>query len=170
MRYIHVRKTLNGSEADSINCWLVATCLRLSARRRRPSNSQLASLGKETDSPLDDEQLLLRDMERYKQREEQRQVSDQPGPSGRSEQEEGGSAMRNAKDLLDKVLIADFFFVCAALAWLVAGVGVKASLDNSALLDVWYPLWQWVFQPAIGVLMLGAIVSGAVGWVQKNSS
>ncbi|CAL8471352.1 g10894 [Coccomyxa elongata] len=108
-------------------------------------------------------------MERYKQREEQRQVSDQPGPSGRSEQEEAVSAMRNAKDLLDKVLIADFFFVCAALAWLVAGVGVKASLDNSALLDVWYPLWQWVFQPAIGVLMLGALVSGAVGWVQKNS-
>lgn len=26
-----------------------------------------------------------------------------------------------------------------------------------ALLDAWYPLWQWVFQPAIGVLMLGAV-------------
>jgi hypothetical protein len=136
-----------------------------------------------------------------------------------------------------QVLIADFFFVCAALAWLVAGVGAKTSLDNSvrqlledgkfglrcsyitsslcwtfssftavqALLDAWYPLWQWVFQPAIGVLMLGAVsphchglavlcacnslwflfspldfnsyrllvvqlISGAVGWVQKNSS
>ncbi|KAK9917973.1 hypothetical protein WJX75_000178 [Coccomyxa subellipsoidea] len=66
-------------------------------------------------------------------------MTDGPGPSGREE-----------------VLIADFFFVCAALAWLVAGVGAKTSLDNSALLDAWYPLWQWVFQPAIGVLMLGA--------------
>ena len=90
------------------------------------------------------------------------------------------------------MLIADFFFVCAALAWLVAGVGVNAALNNSvilepmlglyvlvtqplkllsevrqqargmvaaeqALLDAWYPLWQWVFQPAIGVLMLGAV-------------
>lgn len=26
-----------------------------------------------------------------------------------------------------------------------------------ALLDAWYPLWRWVFQPAIGVLMLGAV-------------
>lgn len=26
-----------------------------------------------------------------------------------------------------------------------------------ALLDAWFPLWQWVFQPAIGVLMLGAV-------------
>ena len=26
-----------------------------------------------------------------------------------------------------------------------------------ALLDTWLGLWQWVFQPAIGVLMLGAV-------------
>lgn len=26
-----------------------------------------------------------------------------------------------------------------------------------ALLDLWLQLWQWVFQPAIGVLMLGAV-------------
>ena len=26
-----------------------------------------------------------------------------------------------------------------------------------ALLDAWFSLWQWVFQPAIGVLMLGAV-------------
>lgn len=25
------------------------------------------------------------------------------------------------------------------------------------LLDAWYPLWNLVFQPAIGVLMLGAV-------------
>lgn len=36
------------------------------------------------------------------------------------------------------------------------------------LLDTWLSLWQWVFQPAIGVLMLGALVSGAVGWVKEN--
>ena len=29
------------------------------------------------------------------------------------------------------MLIADFFFVCAALAWLVAGVGAKTLLSNS---------------------------------------
>lgn len=25
------------------------------------------------------------------------------------------------------------------------------------VLDAWLSLWQWVFQPAIGVLMLGAV-------------
>ena len=30
-----------------------------------------------------------------------------------------------------QVLIADFFFVCAALAWLVAGAGAKTVLNNS---------------------------------------
>lgn len=25
------------------------------------------------------------------------------------------------------------------------------------ILDAWLGLWQWVFQPAIGVLMLGAV-------------
>ncbi|EIE19697.1 hypothetical protein COCSUDRAFT_54585 [Coccomyxa subellipsoidea C-169] len=108
-------------------------------------------------------------MERYKQLDAQRQITDMPGPSSR-EEEKDISAMAQVKDLLDKVLIVDFFFVCAALAWLVAGVGAQTSLQNSALLDAWYPLWQWVFQPAIGVLMLGALTSGAVGWLQKNSS
>ena len=30
-----------------------------------------------------------------------------------------------------QVLIADFFFVCAALAWLVAGAGANTFLSNS---------------------------------------
>ena len=116
-----------------------------------------------------------------------------------------------------QVLIADFFFICAALAWLVAGVGAKTLFSNSvgmlgllcahalklcnavwwkpripckcslqanvhlsessevwcvaaqALIDAWFPLWQWVFQPAIGILMLGALASGAVGQLQKGS-
>lgn len=38
-----------------------------------------------------------------------------------------------------------------------------------ALIDSWFPLWQWVFQPAIGTLMLGALVSGAVGQLQKGA-
>lgn len=29
-----------------------------------------------------------------------------------------------------------------------------------AVLDAWYSLWQWVFQPALGVLMLGAVSGG----------
>lgn len=31
------------------------------------------------------------------------------------------------------------------------------SVRGQALLDAWFPLWPLVFQPAIGVLMLGAV-------------
>jgi hypothetical protein len=66
------------------------------------------------------------------------------------------------------VLIADFFFVLAALAWLGAGLGVQGALHSSAVLDAWYGLWPLVFQPAIGVLMLGALVSGGLGWLKSR--
>ena len=62
-----------------------------------------------------------------------------------------------------QVLIADFFFVLLALAWFIAGLGQQAALRSNGVLDAWYALWQPVFQPALGVLMLGAIVSGIAG-------
>ena len=40
-------------------------------------------------------------------------------------------ALDAAKDLLDKVLIADFFAVLAILAWLGAGVAAKVTLQSS---------------------------------------
>jgi len=67
------------------------------------------------------------------------------------------SPLDNVKDMVDKILIADFFFVLFALAWLGAAVAAKTVLGTSGLLDIWLQLWQWVFQPAIGVLMLGAV-------------
>lgn len=40
-------------------------------------------------------------------------------------------ALDAAKDLLDKVLIADFFAVLAILAWLGAAVAAKVTLQSS---------------------------------------
>ena len=34
---------------------------------------------------------------------------------------------------------------------------LTASVFVQKLLDAWYPLWTLVFQPALGVLMLGAV-------------
>ena len=56
--------------------------------------------------------------------------------------------------------ITDQRFNRSSRVWCVA---------TQALIDAWFPLWQWVFQPAIGTLMLGALVSGAVGQLQKGS-
>ena len=68
-----------------------------------------------------------------------------------------------------QVLIADFFLVLAVLAWLAAGA-MQAALSggSSPLLDAWYPLWPMVWQPAIGLLMAGALVSGGLGWIAEQ--
>lgn len=68
-----------------------------------------------------------------------------------------------------QVLIADFFLVLFVLAWLGAGV-VQAGVSggSSPLLDAWYPLWPILWQPAIGILMAGALVSGGVNWLQSQ--
>lgn len=67
-----------------------------------------------------------------------------------------------------QVLVADFFLVLFALAWLGAGVVQANVFGSSPLLDVWYPLWPTLWQSAIGLLMAGALVSGGLGWLQSQ--
>jgi hypothetical protein len=64
--------------------------------------------------------------------------------------------------------MADFFFILFILFWFLAGLGEKVALQSSTLLDAWYPLWPWVFQPALGVLMLGAVASGVADKFSGN--
>ncbi|GLI71502.1 hypothetical protein VaNZ11_016719 [Volvox africanus] len=92
-------------------------------------------------------------------------------PSGaalQAGQQESGP-LSGFKDTLDKLLIADFFLVLFILAWLAVGVAQNAvNGGNSPLLDAWYPLWPLLWQPALGVLMAGALVSGALGWLKEK--
>lgn len=55
------------------------------------------------------------------------------------------------------------------LAWLAAGVAQNAvNGGSSPLLDAWYPLWPILWQPALGVLMAGALVSGGLSWLASQ--
>lgn len=117
--------------------------------------------------PADDgEALLLADLERYG-------GASGTSASGRSP---GGGPPRSPpppppspiKDALDRLLVADFFFVLLALAWLITGVAVKAGGGSSAIADTWLALWMPLFQPAIGLLMAGALVSGGLGWLRDK--
>ncbi len=57
----------------------------------------------------------------------------------RQRESDGGSATTSrpdesplqVQDIVDKALIADFFFILFALAWLGVGVGVKSSTGNT---------------------------------------
>jgi hypothetical protein len=72
---------------------------------------------------------------------------------------------------LNTFLVVDTFVVLLAFGWLaIAVLGKSTGLPLG--LDLWYKLWEPVFTPAIGILMAGAIISGAISWISKklNSS
>lgn len=70
---------------------------------------------------------------------------------------------------LNTALMLNLFFVLAAFGWFAAAV-VGRSLNFPLGLELWYTLWQPVFNPAIGILMLGAIASGVVSWFNRKFS
>lgn len=68
---------------------------------------------------------------------------------------------------LDRALMVDLFLVLGSFFWFViALVGRSANVPLG--LDVWYKLWEPVFTPAIGILMLGAIANGVIRQVAKR--
>lgn len=68
---------------------------------------------------------------------------------------------------LNTALMVDLFFVLLSFFWFAAAV-VGRSAGVPLGLDVWYKLWDPVMQPAIGILMAGAIVSGITSWINKR--
>ncbi|KAL4529316.1 hypothetical protein Ndes2526B_g04144 [Nannochloris sp. 'desiccata'] len=126
------------------------------------------------DNGVDDlDRQLKEDMERYKQR--QSTVQTTPGrfqpvsiPTARTAADNADAPNFALKEAIDKFLIADFFFVVFALVSLGVSLAVNLAFESSALLDFWLVCWQWVFQPAIGLLMLGSIGSGVAAWAKDN--
>ena len=68
---------------------------------------------------------------------------------------------------LNWALMMNLFFVLLSFAWFAIAVIGRSSGMNLGL-DVWYSLWTPVMQPAIGILMAGAILSGITSWVSKR--
>ncbi|NEO26587.1 MAG: hypothetical protein F6K03_06740 [Kamptonema sp. SIO4C4] len=62
---------------------------------------------------------------------------------------------------LDRILVLDVFVVLLGFAWFaVALIGKSAGIPLGW--EVWYKLWQPVFNPAISILIAGAILSWAI--------
>jgi len=68
---------------------------------------------------------------------------------------------------LNWLLVANLFFVLASFGWFATAV-VGRSLNVNLGLETWYGLWTPVFQPAIGILMAGAIAIGGLRWVSNQ--
>lgn len=68
---------------------------------------------------------------------------------------------------LNKALLADVFLVFFFFTWFVAAVvGDRFSFNLG--LDLWQQLWMPLIQPALGIVMAGAILSGVVSKFQKK--
>lgn len=70
-------------------------------------------------------------------------------------------------DWLNWILVANLFFVLFSFFWLATAV-IGRSFHLNLGLDLWYKLWTPVFNPAIGILMAGALISGLASWVNKK--
>jgi TRAP-type C4-dicarboxylate transport system permease small subunit len=68
---------------------------------------------------------------------------------------------------LNLFLTLNLFFVLFSFLWLAAAVLAKSAQVDLGL-DLWMSLWMSVFQPSIGILMAGALVSGLSSWVTKK--
>ena len=68
---------------------------------------------------------------------------------------------------LNRLLVADVFVVLFAFFWFAIAL-VGQSIDIPLGFELWYKLWEPVFTPAIGILMLGAIVSGLTSYISKK--
>jgi hypothetical protein len=65
---------------------------------------------------------------------------------------------------LNWLLVGNLFFVLASFGWFATAV-IGRSLNLNLGLETWYRLWTPIFQPAIGILMAGAIAIGALRWI-----
>ncbi|KAB8331933.1 hypothetical protein SD80_020650 [Scytonema tolypothrichoides VB-61278] len=68
---------------------------------------------------------------------------------------------------LNLVLMADVFLVLFGFGWFAVAV-IGKTVGVPLGLDLWHSLWQPVFNPAIGILMAGAIMSGIINWVSQK--
>lgn len=75
--------------------------------------------------------------------------------------------LQRLRNLLDAVLVIDVFLVLAGALWFGAAVVLHGQGIDSPL-QLFQQLWQPLFTPAIGVLMGAALISGTLGWWQRQ--
>jgi len=70
--------------------------------------------------------------------------------------------------LVNKILLVDVLLVAFFFLWFIAAL-LAESWHWHLGLRLWQSLWQSVIQPAIGLLMLGAIATGIVNRFRSPS-
>jgi len=67
---------------------------------------------------------------------------------------------------LNRLLMVDVFLVLLGFVWFAIAV-LGRYLNIPLGFDLWYRLWMPVFNPAIGILFLGAFVTWGVNKISE---
>ncbi len=70
---------------------------------------------------------------------------------------------------LNRFLVFDVFVVLIGFLWFAIGL-IARSLGVSVIFDIWYRLWIPLFNPAIGILFLGALLSWLISKISQQFS
>jgi hypothetical protein len=81
--------------------------------------------------------------------------------------EEAPALLQRLKGAIDALLVIDVFVVIVGALWFGLAVAFQSQAVETPL-RLFQRLWGPLFTPAIGVLMAGALLSGAVGWWQRR--
>ena len=68
---------------------------------------------------------------------------------------------------LNRILVADVFLVIFGFIWFAIAV-IGRYLNIPLGFDLWYRLWQPVFNPAIGILFLGAFATWSINKISHQ--
>ncbi len=68
---------------------------------------------------------------------------------------------------LERLWMADLLVVVGALGWLAVAAAGEATGHRWGW-QLWLRLWPLLIQPALGLLMAGAIASGVWSWWQQK--
>ena len=79
----------------------------------------------------------------------------------------GEGPLQALRRWIDRLLVADVFVVLAGALWFVVAVLLHSQGVDTPLRS-FQALWEPLFTPAIGLLMAGALLSGALGWWQRR--
>lgn len=79
------------------------------------------------------------------------------------------TSLDKIRQLINTLLVVNVMVVALGFLWFV--IAVSGALIGSPLgYQLWIRLWVPLFQPALGILMAGALVSGAWGWWAERQS
>ena len=87
---------------------------------------------------------------------------------GKSLTDEEANIGDKLKDIVSTIVTIDFFVICGFLLWFVVGVISSTVLGNDSIQIAFNGVFQPLVQPALGILMIGALGSTLLSSEESN--